>query len=123
MRFGLIDRFIALAVVAFLPVVALASSFEITPAVQAELEKQTKALAAWASDPVVIGAVKEQNATGYHLVAVDPYATIVAAGLGTATFSDIRAGDRIDYAVVTWAGADVAEMLMVTPRRHAELAR
>ena len=64
-----------------------------------------------------------QNATGYHLVAVDPYATIVAAGLGTVTFSDIRAGDRIDYAVVTWAGADVAEMLMVTPRRHAELAR
>jgi len=64
-----------------------------------------------------------ENATGYHLVAVDPYATIVAAGLGTATLSDVRAGDRIDYAVVTWAGANVAEMLMVTPRRHAELAR
>jgi hypothetical protein len=64
-----------------------------------------------------------ENATGYHLVAVDPYATIVAAGLGTATFNDIRAGDRIDYAVATWAGANVAEMLMVTPRRHSEVAR
>ncbi len=64
-----------------------------------------------------------RNDTGYQLVAVDPFATIVATGMGQATFSDIRAGDRIDYAVVTWAGANVAEMLMVTPRRQAELAR
>jgi len=55
---------IALAVVAFLPVVALASSFEITPAVNAELEKQSKSLATWAADPVVVAAVKEQNAKG-----------------------------------------------------------
>ena len=61
-----------------------------------------------------------RNDRGYHVVAVDPFATIVAAGLGQATFSDIRPGDRIDYAVVTWAGANVAEMVMVTPRRQAE---
>jgi len=64
MKFGFVDRCIALAVVAFLPVVALASSFEITPSVQVELEKQTKALATWAADPVVVAAVKEQNAKG-----------------------------------------------------------
>ncbi len=64
-----------------------------------------------------------RNDTGYHVVTVDPFAAIVAAGLGQATFSDIRAGDRIDYAVVTWAGVSVAEMLMVTPRRQAELVR
>lgn len=64
MRFGLVDRSVALAVVAFLPVVALASSFEITPVVSAELQKQTKALATWAAEPVVVAAVKEQNARG-----------------------------------------------------------
>ena len=64
MKFGFVDRCIALAVVTFLPVVALASSFEITPSVQAELEKQTKHLATWAADPVVVAAVKEQNAKG-----------------------------------------------------------
>ena len=88
MRFGLIDRFIALAVVAFLPVVALASSFEITPAVQAELEKQTKALAAWASDPVVIGAVKEQNAKG------------PIPGMDNAKWKTIRRSDAIVQALV-----------------------
>jgi hypothetical protein len=44
--------------------VAPASSFEITPAVQAELDKAKAALAAWAADPVVVSAVKEQNAKG-----------------------------------------------------------
>jgi len=38
-KFRYVDRCIALAVVAFLPVVALASSFEVTPTMRAELEK------------------------------------------------------------------------------------
>jgi hypothetical protein len=83
MKFGFVDRCIALAVVAFLPVVALASSFEITPPVQAELEKQTKALAVWAADPVVVAAVKEQNAKG------------PLAGMDNAKWKTIRRSDAI----------------------------
>jgi hypothetical protein len=64
-----------------------------------------------------------RNDAGYHVVAVDPFATIETAGSGRATFTDIRVGDHIDYAVVTWAGANVAEMMIVTPRRHAGLSR
>src|SRR5262247_956320 len=64
MRFRYVDRCVALAVVAFLPVVTLASSFEITPTVRAELEKQSKLLATWAADPIIVTAVKEQNARG-----------------------------------------------------------
>jgi hypothetical protein len=94
MRFGLIDRFIALAVVAFLPVVALASSFEVTPAVQAELEKQTKALAAWASDPVVIGAVKEQNAKG------------PIPGMDNAKWKTIRRSDAIVQGLIKNAAGE-----------------
>jgi hypothetical protein len=62
-----------------------------------------------------------RNDDGYHLVVVDAEASIVGAGLGAMTLTDIRPGDRIDYAVSTWAGADIAEALHVTPRRQAEV--
>ena len=64
MTFRCVDRCIALAVVAFLPIVALASSFEVTPTVRAELEKQSRLLTVWAADPIIVAAVKEQNARG-----------------------------------------------------------
>lgn len=64
MKFRFIDKCVAVAVVAFLPVMALAGSFELNAAVQAELDKQTKALAVWAADPLIVNAVKEQNAKG-----------------------------------------------------------
>ncbi len=64
-----------------------------------------------------------ENDQGFSLIALDPFATIQGAGLRQMTFSDIRPGDRIDYAVASWAGMDVAEMLHVTPRRHANAGR
>src|SRR5262249_53939887 len=94
MRFGLIDRFIALAVVTFLPVVALASSFEVTPAVQAELDKQMKALSAWASDPVVVSAVKEQNGKG------------PIAGMDNAKWKTIRRSDVIVQGLIHSAAGE-----------------
>jgi hypothetical protein len=62
-----------------------------------------------------------QNGTGFHFVVVDPDGTITGAGLGPMTFSDIRPGDRIDYAVTTWGGMDITEVVHVSPRRQAEL--
>src|SRR5262249_38240106 len=94
MRFGLIDRFIALAVVAFLPVVALASSLEVTPAVQAELDKQAKALTAWAADPVIVSAVKEQNAKG------------PIAGMDNAKWKTIRRSDAIVQGLIHGAAGE-----------------
>ena len=64
MKLKFIDKCVAAAVVGLLPVMALASSFEITPAVQAELDKQKQVVAGWAADPVIVAAVKEQNAKG-----------------------------------------------------------
>jgi len=64
-----------------------------------------------------------KNDRGFSLIAVDPFGTVRGAGLQQMTFSDIRPGDRIDYAVATWAGMDVAEMLQVTPLRHADAGR
>jgi hypothetical protein len=39
-------------------------AFEITPAVQAELDRQKAAVVEWAAHPLVIGAVREQNSRG-----------------------------------------------------------
>lgn len=39
-------------------------AFEISPAVQAEIDKQKSVIAAWAASPEVVGAVREQNARG-----------------------------------------------------------
>ena len=64
-----------------------------------------------------------KNDAGFHLVAVDPFGSIDGAGLGAMTFADIRSGDRVDYALSTWGGADIADVLMVTPRRHVQLGQ
>jgi hypothetical protein len=64
MKLGFIDKCVAVAVVAILPVAALAQNFEITPGVQAELDKQKQLVTGWATDPVIVNAVKAQNAQG-----------------------------------------------------------
>jgi hypothetical protein len=63
-----------------------------------------------------------ENARGYQLVAVDPWAEIRAAGRVPMTLSDIRPGDRVDLEVTSWAGMLVSELLHVTPTVRAETA-
>lgn len=43
---------------------ALAANFEITPAIQAQLDKQKTEIASWASDPVIVKEVQQQNKKG-----------------------------------------------------------
>jgi len=43
---------------------AQAGKFDITPALQAELDKQKKLVATWASTPAIVNAVKAQNVKG-----------------------------------------------------------
>ena len=45
-------------------VVERAASFEMTPAVQAELDKMKAVIAGWATDPVIVKAVVAQNGKG-----------------------------------------------------------
>lgn len=54
----------SITLVAALPLLALAQSFEITPVVQTELDRQKQVVAGWAADPTIVSAVKEQNAKG-----------------------------------------------------------
>jgi hypothetical protein len=51
-------------IAALLPAVASAIDFEITPAVQAELDRQKAVIATWAADPVIVAAVRAQNRKG-----------------------------------------------------------
>jgi hypothetical protein len=50
--------------VTFLTAVAGAASFEMTAAIQAELDKQKTVIASWAANPVIVNAVLEQNRKG-----------------------------------------------------------
>ena len=62
-----------------------------------------------------------RNDDGFQLVVIDADATIKGAGLGAMTFTDIRPGDRVDYAVSDFAGMAIADTLHVTPNRRVEL--
>src|SRR5438132_6796650 len=63
MRIDLRAGFLA-AVSLLVMAAAAAAEFEITPAIQAELDRQKKVAAGWAADPVIVRAVVEQNAKG-----------------------------------------------------------
>ena len=60
-----------------------------------------------------------QNDAGFRLVVVDTETEIRGAGLRPMTLTDIRPGDHIDYAVTSFAGMWIADLLHVTPRRQA----
>jgi len=54
-----------LAAAAILVVTAVAQAeFEITPSIQAELDRQKRVVAGWAADAVIVKAVVEQNTKG-----------------------------------------------------------
>ena len=52
----------------------------------------------------------------FRLVAVDPLGTIRGPRLHPLTLTDIRPGDRVDYAWSPWARTAVADLVHVTPR-------
>ena len=78
-----------LCLVAVLATLTPAHAFDVTPAVQAELERQKAAMAAWAADPIVINAVREQNARG------------PIAGMDNGKWKTVRRSDPLVQAFVT----------------------
>lgn len=60
------------------------------------------------------------NDKGFQLVVVDQTAELQGAGGGGMTLTDVQPGDRLDYAVSTWAGMDIVHTLHVTSRRQAK---
>lgn len=75
---------------------SFAATFEITAAVQSELDKQKFALATWAADPVIVNAVKDQNAKG------------PIAGMDNLTWKSTR---RTDSMVETFQNNDAGQWL------------
>lgn len=64
MRTNLVTRVLAAMFAVLLPAVAGAMEFEVTPAVQSELDRQKAAIARWAADPTLVAAVRAQNRKG-----------------------------------------------------------
>lgn len=59
-----VSYYVVIAVLAALPAASFALDFEITPAVQAELDREKAVVAGWAADPIVVKAVQEANRQG-----------------------------------------------------------
>lgn len=64
MKTSLIKRACVLAFAGFLPAAVIAMDFQVTPAVQAELDRQKAEITKWAADPTVVSAVRAQNRKG-----------------------------------------------------------
>lgn len=92
-----------------------------TPAVRAD-ERADWGVAVWvaAADGTTLVLANDR---GFHLVVVDTAAELSGAGLRAMALTDIHPGDRVDYAVSTWAGMDIADTLFVTPRHRLAQAK
>jgi hypothetical protein len=64
MRVHLVGPLAAAALVLIATAAQAQRTFEISPAVQVEIDKQKTVIAAWAASPEVVNAVREQNARG-----------------------------------------------------------
>ena len=93
MRRALIGTLVVLGLI--LAVMA-AQAFDMTPAVQAEIDRQKAAVVSWAAHPVVVAAVREQNSRG------------PIAGMDNAKWKSVRRSDPI---VQTLASSPAARFL------------
>ena len=63
-----------------------------------------------------------ENDTGIHILIVDPYGEVrISAGEQT-TFTTIKPDDHIDFAVSTWAGMQIVDLVHITHRPEGKLA-
>jgi len=73
-------------------------------------------------DDIGAGLLLEKQGR-FSVVALDPLTPIRGANLSPMTWTDLRPGDRVDYAVSVWAGMDIAELIHVTPQPRTAAVR
>jgi hypothetical protein len=62
------------------------------------------------------GVILIENERGTHALVVDPYGEVRTGTRGRATLATIKPGDHIDFAVSTWAGMQIVDLVVVTPQ-------
>ena len=78
-----------LVVIGLILAVMAAQAFDMTPAAQAEIDRQKAAVVSWAAHPVVVAAVREQNSRG------------PIAGMDNAKWKSVRRNDPIVQALAS----------------------
>jgi hypothetical protein len=64
-----------------------------------------------------------ENDRGVQVLIVDPDAEMRMSAGGETSLAKINPGDHIDYAVSSWAGMQIVDLVHVTPRPGGGLAR
>ncbi len=68
------------------------------------------------------GLLLVENERGTHALIVDPYGEVRTGTPGRMTLATIKPGDHIDFAVSTWAGMQIVDLVVVTPHQQVKLA-
>jgi hypothetical protein len=68
------------------------------------------------------GMLLIENDKGVHAVVVDPYGMVRTNARKKATLASVKPGDHVDFAVSGWAGMQILDLVVVTPRSPEKLA-
>ena len=77
---------------------------------------------------VYIGTASEgpilliENDTGIQALVMDPYGELRTVAGEQTTLAMIKPDDHVDFAVSTWAGMQIVDLVHVTPRPQRKLA-
>jgi hypothetical protein len=63
-----------------------------------------------------------ENDRGLQTLIVDPYGEVRVSGGEQTTLSKIKPHDHIDFAVSTWAGMQIVDLVHATPPSQGKLA-
>jgi len=63
-----------------------------------------------------------ENDEGIRAIVVDPFADVCLSTGQRMEFAKIKPNDHIDFAVSTWAGARIVDLIHVTPVPEGRLA-
>jgi len=68
------------------------------------------------------GMLVIENDRGVHAVVVDPYGEVRTNARKKTTLGMVKPGDHIDFALSTWAGMQIVDLVVIAPRPSEKLA-
>jgi len=68
------------------------------------------------------GMLVIENDRGVHAVVVDPYGEVRTNAKKKATLGVLKPGDHIDFALSSWAGMQIVDLVVIAPRPSQKLA-
>jgi hypothetical protein len=78
---------------------------------------------------VCVGAIGQdamiliENEEGIHTLVVEPYGELYTDRKQRTTLTSIKPGDHVDFAVTTWAGMQIVDLVVITSHKPLHLVK